>query len=134
CQSARADRMPASFQAARGVNRQWPVESGFSIHRSFAPFAWRKESQIFRSNNFKRGEGVVNLGKVNSLRRSLPHLISPGCSDPGGRKGGEDIPFPQAQGSCPLPYSRQADVGFLAREHQACRSISDRSAIVETER
>src|SRR5262245_1260638 len=98
--------MPASFQATRRVNRQWPVEGGFSIHRRFASLAWRKESQIFGSNNFKRSEGVVNLGKVNALRRGLCHLVSPGCSDAGGRERSEDVPFPQAQGSCALPDSR----------------------------
>src|SRR5947208_16627982 len=104
--------MAASFQPTRRVNGQGPVEGGFSFYGCFSSFARRKKSQILGRDNFKRSEGVMDLGEVDALRRGLRNLIGPGGSNSCCQERGEIVSFPKAQGPCSLPKPHKPQLGF----------------------
>ena len=114
-QAAGADRMAARFQTARWIDRQQPVDRGFFIERRFAAFAGGEKSQIFRRNDFKRREGIVNFGEIDFIGRYPGHFIGARGGDAGGGERCKDFTIAQAERAGALADAGNAHVGLHRR-------------------
>src|SRR3989454_7600419 len=62
------ERVATRLEATGGVDRQAAVERGLTVERGRSSLSGRKEPDVLERDQLERGEGVVDLGDVDTLR------------------------------------------------------------------
>jgi len=83
------DGMALALESARGIDGLGPVQTGLTILYRLVCLTGRKESQILDMQQFRNGETVVYLGKLDFLRCDAGHVKGFPGRIPGCFKGGQ---------------------------------------------
>src|SRR5580693_7915921 len=71
----RAHRMPLRLQSTAGIHRPWTIQRGAALQRIRPTFALLDEIQVFRGDDFRDGEAIVQFGELDILRGYSRHLV-----------------------------------------------------------
>src|SRR5690349_8224100 len=123
--------MATRLETAGKIDRQSALDRGFPVERSVAAFPGRKKSEILGADDLEGSKGVMDFGKVDSLRSRVRHGVSACGCDLRRRERREHFAILKAQNSCALTDAREAHVAWFTRQHEGGRSIGNRRAVIE---
>jgi hypothetical protein len=88
--------MPSGLETAGRVNRQSPLSQGLTLFHGLYSLPWREKPKILGANDLKRCKGIMDLGKIDVLRRYPSHLIGLLSGNLSGPKAGKRITISEA--------------------------------------